>query len=119
MAIFSVLYMLFLRKKNTAYYIKSFGIISAMHKYDLIVPLGYACSCSQTLRRAGLQLASFPWDWVGVPPPSERCRLICDGFKDWMNLEDLKWAGRNDTFGHEEVLNARTGLIIPSLPLHR
>ena len=83
-----------------------------MHKYDLIVPLGYACSCSQTLRRAGLQLASFPWDWVGVPPPSERCRLICDGFKDWMNLEDLKWAGRNDTFGHEEVLNARTGLII-------
>ena len=82
------------------------------NKYDLIVPLGYACSCSQTLRRAGLQLASFPWDWVGVPPPSERCRLICDGFKDWMNLEDLKWAGKNDTFGHEEVLNARTGLII-------
>ena len=81
-------------------------------KYDLIVPLGYACSCSQTLRRAGLQLASFPWDWVGVPPPSERCRLICDGFKDWMNLEDLKWAGKNDTFGHEEVLNSRTGLII-------
>ena len=81
-------------------------------KYDLIVPLGYACSCSQTLRRAGLQLASFPWDWVGVPPPSERCRLICDGFKDWMNLEDLTWAGKNDTFGHEEVLNSRTGLII-------
>ena len=81
-------------------------------KYDLIVPLGYACSCSQTLRRAGLQLASFPWDWVGVPPPSERCRLICNGFKNWMNLEDLKWAGKNDTFGHEEVLNTRTGLII-------
>ena len=82
------------------------------NKYDLIVPLGYACSCSQTLRRAGLQLASFPWDWVGVPPPSERCRLICTGFKDWMNLEDLKWAGVNDTFGHEEVLNSRTGLVI-------
>ena len=81
-------------------------------QYDLIVPLGYACSCSQSLRRAKLQLASFPWDWVGVPPPSERCRLICDGFKNWMNLEDLKWAGINDTFGHEEVLNTRTGLII-------
>ena len=63
-------------------------------KYDLIVPLGYACSCSQTLRRAGLQLASFPWDWLVVPPPSERCRLICNGFKGWMNLEDLKWAGK-------------------------
>ncbi len=89
-----------------------FGIIPTMFKYDLIVPLGYACSCSQILRRAGLQLASFPWDWVGVPPPSERCRLICTGFKGWMNLEDLKWAGKNDTFGHEEVRNARTGLII-------
>jgi len=80
--------------------------------YDLIVPLGFACSCSQTLRRAGLQLASFPWDWVGTPPPSERCRLICSGFKDWMNLEDLRWSGVNDTFGHEQVLNTRTGLII-------
>lgn len=80
--------------------------------YDLIVPLGFACSCSQALRRAGLQLASFPWDWVGTPPPSERCRLICNGFKDWMNLEDLQWAGKNDTYGHEEVRNVRSGLII-------
>ena len=80
--------------------------------YDLIVPLGYACSCSQSLRRAGLQLASLPWDWVGVPPPSERCMDICRGFKDWMNLEDLAWAGKNDTYGHEEVHNRRNGLII-------
>ena len=80
--------------------------------YDLIVPLGYACSCSQALRRAELQLASFPWDWVGVPPPSEKCRIICDGFRDFMNLEDLKWIGVNDTYGHEEVLNTRNGLII-------
>ena len=75
--------------------------------YDLIVPLGFACSCSQTLRRAGLQLASFPWDWVGTPPASERCEFICNDFKDWMNLEDLEWAGKNDTFGHEEVWNVR------------
>lgn len=80
--------------------------------YDLIVPLGYACSCSQALRRAELQLASFPWDWIGVPPPSERCRMICEGFRDFMNLEDLKWIGVNDTYGHEEVLNTRNGLII-------
>ena len=90
----------------------NFDIISAMFKFDLIVPIGYACSCSQALRRAGLQLASFPWDWVGVPPPSERCATICGGFKDFMNLEDLEWAGRNDTFGHEEVRNKRNGLII-------
>ena len=80
--------------------------------YDLIIPLGYACSCSQTLRRAGLQLAAFPWDWVGVPPPSEKCEFIRNGFKDFMNLEDLKWVGMNDTFGHEEVTNTRNDLII-------
>ena len=67
--------------------------------YDLVVPLGYACSCSQTLRRAGLQLVSFPWDWVGVPPPSERCRIICEGFKDFMNLEDEQ--GRLQYIGDE------------------
>ena len=78
--------------------------------YDLVVPLGFACSCSQTLRQAGLQLASFPWDWVGTPPPIFRCRTICSDFKDWMNLEDLKWAGRNDTYGHEEVRNVRSGI---------
>ena len=78
--------------------------------YDLVVPLGFACSCSQTLRQAGLQLASFPWDWVGTPPPIFRCRTICSEFKDWMNLEDLKWAGRNDTYGHEEVRNVRSGI---------
>ena len=37
---------------------------------------------------------------------------ICRGFKDWMNLEDLAWAGKNDTYGHEEVHNRRNGLII-------
>lgn len=29
-----------------------------------------------------------------------------------MNIEDLQWAGKNDTFGHEEVRNVRSGLII-------
>ena len=32
--------------------------------YDLAFSFGPACSCSQTLRCAGLQLLSFPFDWV-------------------------------------------------------
>ena len=80
--------------------------------YDLIIPLGYACSSSQTLRRAGLQLASFPWDWVGIHTPAEKCEIMRDGFPDFMNLEDLQWVGMNDTYGHEEVRNTRNDLLI-------
>lgn len=34
-------------------------------QYDLILPVGQACGCSLTLRRANLQLLSFPGDWTG------------------------------------------------------
>ena len=35
-----------------------------MHLYDFIFSLGYGCSCSHHLRKAGLQGASLPYDWV-------------------------------------------------------
>lgn len=34
-------------------------------KYDLAFGIGMACSCSESLRRAGLQYLSFPGDWTG------------------------------------------------------
>lgn len=34
-------------------------------KYDLAFGMGMACSCSESLRRAGLQYLSFPGDWTG------------------------------------------------------
>lgn len=33
-------------------------------RYDLVFGLGFACSCSESLRRAKLQLLSFPYDWI-------------------------------------------------------
>lgn len=33
-------------------------------KYDLAFGMGMACSCSESLRRAGLQYLSFPGDWT-------------------------------------------------------
>ena len=35
-----------------------------MKTYDFIFGLGNACSCTQTLREADLQVLSFPFDWV-------------------------------------------------------
>lgn len=61
-------------------------------KYDLILPLGGACSCTQALRAANLQFLSFPYDW-GVPNGSGdlvcRAEVIASDFKDWFNKEDL------------------------------
>ena len=33
-------------------------------RYDLVFGFGATCGCSLTLRRAGLQLLSFPGDWT-------------------------------------------------------
>ncbi len=79
--------------------------------YDLIVPIGYACSCTQSLRKAGLQLVSFPWDWISVASPTERCRFICDGFKGFIDLEDLEPTGIRTELGNEKVVNRRTGIV--------
>ena len=79
--------------------------------YDLIFGVGRACSCSQCLRAAGLQLASFPWDWVGDPGAIGRIDIICNGFKDWMNLEDLERREPHTIYVKEYVFNKRNGLL--------
>ncbi len=58
-------------------------------KYDLILPIGEACSCSQSLRTAGLQFASFPWDWIAMHNIHNLIELDCAGGKDFMRKEDL------------------------------
>ena len=39
--------------------------------FDLIIGLGPACSCTMSLRRAGLQHLSFPYDWIGPKENSD------------------------------------------------
>ena len=52
-------------------------------KYDVIFSMGAACSCSQALREAGLQFASFPFDWVGGPGMSFKAQMMVDDFAGW------------------------------------
>lgn len=33
-------------------------------KYDLILSIGEACSCTQALRKSNLQIFSYPFDWL-------------------------------------------------------
>ena len=72
-------------------------------KYDLAFSFGPACSCSQTLRKAGLQMLSFPFDWIGpavkLPGWDEdvrrRADLLASGSNDWLHEEDFEYIGDN------------------------
>ena len=54
-----------------------------MKKYDVIFGMGAACSCSQALREAGLQFASFPFDWAGGHGICFKAQLMVDDFPGW------------------------------------
>lgn len=100
-------------------FLGKFGIIAAMKmKYDLVVGFGPACSCSQTLRRAGLQLLSFPFDWIGpvFGNPEwnndlrRRADLLVSGLTNKLRQEDFIYNG-DHTNGKARYFNTRLGLI--------
>ena len=87
-------------------------------KYDLIFGMGAACSCSQTLRKAGLQFLSFPLDWVG---PNSNCEayaqdlvrrtdILCSDFHDWLDPTDFRFRGDTLTNGMLDYHNDRLEL---------
>ena len=88
--------------------------------FDLIVPLGNACSCSMSLRKARLQLLSFPYDWL-TPGSGEadvltdlgnRVENICNDFKDWLNLSDFEiFADSEPTARTEYVRNPKMNML--------
>ena len=82
-------------------------------RFDLVFGLGSACSCSQTLRAAGLQLASFPLDWVSGGDLACRTKLVLDGFADWMTADAWERQENPGAFKHDTYLNRVTGFVHP------
>lgn len=58
-------------------------------QYDIIIPFGMSCLCSDVLRDIGLQVYSYPFDWTGGGSLSTRVDLLVNDFKDWLNYDDL------------------------------
>lgn len=93
------------------------------HQYDLAFGLGAACSCTQLLRKAGLQRLSFPFDWVGPILGTEaytkdvirRTSYICNDFDGWIRKDDFRTRGENDgdhlTSGMIDYVNTRFELL--------
>lgn len=60
-----------------------------MREYDFAVSLGFSCAGTQSLRDAGLQSASFPFDWVGSPSLLASARTVANDFVGWFDRESL------------------------------
>ena len=79
-------------------------------RYDLVFSLGAACACSVALRRAKLQFASFPLDWLALGTPLSRAKLVASHFEGWLEKDDFKYLGTNPVNGLGMFDNVRTGL---------
>lgn len=83
--------------------------------YDLIFGIGAVCSCSETLRKAGLQHLSFPGDWTSplgddLPAPNLVLRVdwLCNGFDGFFNPEDFVFKRRYEGTQKDIYNNVRT-----------
>lgn len=79
-------------------------------KYNLYISLGAACSCSETLRRHGLQLFSYPMDWCRGGSFLARVKCVADGYRNFFNRQDLQFLSP-DNPTHDAYQNTRTGIV--------
>lgn len=86
----------------------------AVRNYDLAFSLGFSCGCTQSLREAGLQFASYPFDWVGSPGLVASVRMLVGRFRNWLEKADLELydVRRVPLFSHV-YRNVRTGYGFP------
>ena len=83
-----------------------------MKRYDLVFSLGASCGCSQSLREAKLQFATYPFDWVGCPSLREDVNALVSGFEGWFESSDLKlFDVRREPLSTKCYRNAHTGCL--------
>lgn len=61
-----------------------------MKEYDFIFSLGFSCGCTQAMRMAALQFASYPLDWLGTPSLDNSVKVLESGFESWMDYDDMR-----------------------------
>ncbi len=79
-----------------------------LKKYDLIVSIGSRCKISHNLRRYGLQLESFPFDWIYIQNPAVVENLFATNFKNFFKEENLRLRSKQPKF--DEVDDLGTGI---------
>ena len=61
-----------------------------MRNYDFCFGCGFSCALTQALRDAGLQYASYPFDWTATPSFLKAAQMIATDFAHWLDREDLE-----------------------------
>ena len=70
--------------------------MSGSSKFDLAFGIGAACSCTAILRKANLQHQSNPLDWLYGTDFEGRVNLLVNEFENFINKEDLEFAGQRE-----------------------
>lgn len=82
------------------------------NKYDCIFSLGSACFSAELLTKAKLRVFSSPFDWLVGGSLEQRIDLLCEDFKDFLNIEDLEKMGERDYPENCDIyINNRTGIV--------
>ncbi|MBR1753720.1 hypothetical protein IJ732_02700 [bacterium] len=83
-----------------------------MKEFDLYISLGAFCSCTQSLRKSGLQFFSYPYDWMAGGDFYTRVKILTNNFENWFNKEDLEYFGtRKYPEPRDIYINQKTGII--------
>ena len=81
-----------------------------VRSYDLAFGCGFSCGVTQALREAGMQFASFPFDWTATPSFPRAARMVASDFAHWMDREDLELVDvRHSGINKRIYANRRTG----------
>lgn len=66
-------------------------VLQMLKTYDLIFSIGEACSCTAALRASGLQIASYPFDWLFGSDFIGRCKILASFFERFIEEQDLEY----------------------------
>lgn len=81
------------------------------NQYDLVFSIGGACSCTQVLRKAGLQYQSFPFDWLRGASILARAEMIANDMRDFLVQADLQYVGKNQNGLKDIYRSVKTGIV--------
>ena len=85
-----------------------------MKSFDMAFSMGFSCGGTMALRRAGLQFASYPLDWIGSPGIVASARMIAADFAGWFEKDDLQLvAVRGGSFQNNVYQNRKTRFGFP------
>lgn len=81
--------------------------------YDLAFSLGFGCGCTQALRRAQMQYASYPFDWIGSPGVLQSAKMLANDFQGWLDKPAMKLVDVRRGSGtiNRAYVNRNTGFV--------